>query len=105
MYTIGFTPPDAAEYAHIAGRTGRVGQAGRGLVTCVLGSSEQVADLKAIIEGDLKRRLLVSATSEAAVGGAAELAEGEDDWAATIRRLEEGLMLEVDGEGDDGEGE
>jgi len=101
VYTIGFCPPDAAEYAHIAGRTGRVGQAGRGQVTCVLGSSEEVASVRGLVEGALGRKLMVWATTDVEAMSAGE---SMDDL---IQRLEDGLMLDAedprvgDGNGDD----
>ena len=89
---------DAAEYAHMAGRTGRVGQAvgaAGGLVTSVLGSAEEVASLKGIVEEQLGRTLQLSA------GAADELASDEAVSAEErIRRLDDMLLLDAD-EGDD----
>ena len=43
----------AAEYAHLAGRAGRVGQAARGVVTSVLAAESDTAALAAIVRGAL----------------------------------------------------
>ena len=93
VYSIGFLPKDAAEYAHMAGRTGRVGQAGGGLMTSVVQGTDQVAALRAIVEGDLGRRLLVGATAEPLTAG------GASDPDELIRRLDDSLLLEWKDEG------
>ena len=49
----GATAAAAAEYAHLAGRAGRVGQAARGVVTSVLAAEADVAVLTAIVRGAL----------------------------------------------------
>lgn len=50
-------PPTAAEYVHLAGRAGRVGQEVQGVVTSVLASRSAVDALRAIVEGELGREL------------------------------------------------
>lgn len=98
VYTIGVSVADGAEYAHIAGRTGRVGQAGRGVVTSLVRDADEVARLRGIVEDELGRTLLVGANSVTPE----ELAAGEsaDD---VIRRLDDTLLLDVDDDGSDGE--
>jgi len=95
VFTLGLLVADATEYAHLAGRTGRVGQATTGLVTSILFDAEQVVALRAVVEGELGRKLLVSATSDPALAGEGE---SEDDL---IRRLDDSLLLEVDDEQND----
>ena len=53
--------PDSPEsYMHMAGRTGRVGQAGRGVMTSLVGSGEEVLLLQGVVEGELSRKLLLA---------------------------------------------
>ena len=105
VYTLGVRVTEAAEYAHIAGRTGRVGQAygvpGHGVVTSVLRDAEEVAHLKAIVEGALGRTLLVGGdlgVREISQLGQASADESPEDF---IRRLDDTLLLEVDGNDED----
>lgn len=69
--SLGLCPEQANEYAHMAGRAGRVGQAGRGVVTSVIASDPDwvnvFTDLNTIVQGSLGRGLeavAVPATSE-----------------------------------------
>ena len=60
-YALGLTPDQANEYAHMAGRSGRVGQSGRGVVTSVIASDADwvgvLNGLNAIVKGTLGRDL------------------------------------------------
>jgi len=96
--------PAAADYVHLAGRTGRVGQrGGRGVVTSLLGSAAAVARLQAVVAalGGSPLSVLASAAPELErLTGAApatfELAE-EATLDDSRRRLEDGLaLLEAD---------
>ena len=60
VYAVGISTPRAAEYTHMAGRTGRVGQAGRGVMTSLVGSGEEVLLLQGVVEGELSRKLLLA---------------------------------------------
>ncbi|KAJ1639175.1 P-loop containing nucleoside triphosphate hydrolase protein [Pavlovales sp. CCMP2436] len=51
-------PPTVAEYVHIAGRAGRVGQDTRGVITSVLASATAVDKLRELVEGALGRPLV-----------------------------------------------
>ena len=103
VYTLGFQPADAAEYAHIAGRTGRVGQAGRGVVNSLLKSADEMTAHRVIVEGDLGRKLLVGATvaPDDLLGSAGS--EDVDEVEERIRRLEESLLIDVELEDDQDE--
>ena len=61
MLSLGLAPKDANEYAHMAGRAGRVGQAGRGVVTSVIASDPDwvnvFTNLNTIVQGSLGRGL------------------------------------------------
>ena len=65
MLSLGLRPEQANEYAHMAGRAGRVGQAGRGVVTSVINSDpdwvQVFTDLNSIVQGSLGRSLEASA--------------------------------------------
>ena len=96
--------PAAADYVHLAGRTGRVGQrGGRGVVTSLLGSAAAVARLQAVVAalGGSPLSVLASAAPELErLTGAApatfELAE-EATLDDSRRRLDDGLaLLEAD---------
>ena len=89
VYAIGLPSPSAAEYAHMAGRTGRIGQGGRGLMTSIVASDRDLAAVRAVVEGSLGQRLLVSAT--AAPEGSGGAAESADD---AVRRLGDALLLD-----------
>ena len=66
MYALGIETPSSAAYVHMAGRTGRVGQAvGRGVVTSVLGSTDELRRLRSLVEGELSLRLLIAANDAA----------------------------------------
>ena len=92
--------PAAADYVHLAGRTGRVGQrGGRGVVTSLLGSAAAVARLQAVVAalGGSPLSVLASAAPELErLTGAApatfELAE-EATLDDSRRRLEDGMAL------------
>ena len=71
LLSLGLSPADTNEYAHMAGRAGRVGQSGRGVVTSVISADAEwvrvFTDLNAIVQGSLGRSLeavAVPATSE-----------------------------------------
>jgi superfamily II DNA/RNA helicase len=51
-------PASGAEYVHIAGRAGRVGQGTQGVVTSVLASRSEVVALREIVQGQLGRQLI-----------------------------------------------
>ena len=69
VYAIGLASvPSAAEYTHIAGRTGRVGQAGDGVVTSIVAEAGEVRTLKQVVEGALGRTLLLAEGDAAEVG-------------------------------------
>ena len=60
VYAVGIGTPRAAEYTHMAGRTGRVGQAGRGVMTSLVGSGEEVLLLQGVVEGGCRAKLLLA---------------------------------------------
>jgi len=69
--SLGLRPEQANEYAHMAGRAGRVGQAGRGVVTSVINADPDwvsvLSNLNTIVQGSLGRSLeavAVPSTSE-----------------------------------------
>ena len=62
-------------------------------MTSVVQGTDQVAALRAIVEGDLGRRLLVGATAEPLT------AAGASDPDELIRRLDDSLLLEWKDEG------
>jgi len=52
VYLFGVQPA-AADYARVAGRAGRVGQAERGTVTTIVSSGDEAAALRRVVEGEL----------------------------------------------------
>jgi len=102
VFALGVALSGAAEYAHMAGRTGRVGQGARAVMTSVLGSVDEVETLRGIVEEELGRTLLVGA---AAVPDAVLDASSGGDADDLKRRLEDALLLETsDSQEDDGGG-
>ena len=91
VYSVGYLAADAAEYTHMAGRTGRVGQGGGGVVTSLLRDEEQIAVLRGIVEAELGATLFVGASrvNEGVV-------RGEESDEEMRRRLDDSLMLDVD---------
>ena len=61
VYALGIGVPSASEYAHMAGRTARIGQLGQSVVTCVLGDGEEVLQLEKVVQGELSRKLMLAA--------------------------------------------
>lgn len=83
VYAVGVEPPTPAEYVHMAGRVGRVGQRSRGTVTCLLASASQLDKLRSVVEGALGATLLEAAVRD----------EDEAALDDVRRRLEDGFRL------------
>ena len=98
VYSIGLPPLSAAEYVHVAGRTGRVGQAGQGVVSSIMSGEGELASLRAMAAAELGLDLM---RLEDEVGAEAL---GDEDLSELRRRLEDGFLLlstEAEPEGDE----
>ena len=98
VFTLGLPPLSAAEYVHVAGRTGRVGQAGQGVVSSIMSGEGELASLRAMAAAELGLDLMKLEDEDGAE------ALGDEDLNELRRRLEDGFLLlstEAEPEGDE----
>jgi len=98
VFTLGLPPLSAAEYVHVAGRTGRVGQAGQGVVSSIMSGEGELASLRAMAAAELGLDLMKLEDEDGAE------ALGDEDLSELRRRLEDGFLLlstEAEPEGDE----